>query len=32
VGVLAAVGVRKDKEHDETRAGANAGIFYSFRF
>ena len=32
LGVLAAVGVRNDKEHDETRIGANAGIFYSFRF
>ena len=32
VGVLAAAGVRKDKEHDETRLGANAGVFYSFRF
>ena len=32
LGVLAAVGVRHDKEHDEARIGANGGIFYSFRF
>lgn len=32
LGVLAAVGVRNDKVHDETRIGANVGIFYSFRF
>lgn len=32
VGLLAAVGVRHDKEHDEARIGANGGIFYSFRF
>lgn len=32
IGVLAAVGVRNDKVHDETRIGANVGIFYSFRF
>lgn len=32
LGVLAAVGVRNDKVHDETRIGANVGIYYSFRF
>lgn len=32
VGVLAALGIRNDRERDETRFGANAGVFYSFRF
>ncbi len=32
VGVLAAVGVVKDKKHDETDVGASAGAFYSYRF
>lgn len=36
VGALAALGVLDDKHHDnnhdETRFGANVGVFYSFRF
>jgi hypothetical protein len=32
VGVLAAVGVVRDKEHDDNDPSASAGVFYSFRF
>lgn len=32
VGLLATVGVRDDRKHDEMRLGASAGAFYSFRF
>lgn len=32
VGVLGAVGLAHDKEHDDNDLGASAGIFYSYRF
>lgn len=32
IGVLGAVGVAHDKEHDDTDVGASAGVFYSYRF
>jgi hypothetical protein len=32
VGVLGAIGVTHDKEHDDNDLGASAGVFYSYRF
>ncbi len=32
VGILGAVGLAHDKEHDDNDLGASAGVFYSYGF